>query len=234
MHISSEILSAKFHVIESSVKSAIKNLFASLHSVSDIKMTSHKPAEPTFKQVNLCLDEDVNQDQSITFRGYCNNFRGNKEDAILLHGHWKDGLIQVGGKAAAVIENNRLVKINGQVQLKTDLSEAQCLNAQELVAYINKKSGGSVDLLRNNGPIHLVSCFAKRQAAQDLADVTGRPVIAYSNQQTITAGYNYIHNKEFNIESKLKHAWDPRAVIMKKVSHQAVPKTFYPSGNGVK
>ncbi len=244
MHISSEILSAKFHVIESSVKSAVKNLFASLHSVSDIKMSGHKPAAGhkklpgSFVARNLALDDDLNpSNQTPRFHGYTNNFRNTGEEALLLHGS-TSGKFTVGNLAQPIIENGTYTMVGNRPRCRLDESQSQNLTAREFVDYLKEKSKEDnnieIDLTKNSGPIHLISCYGKQKAAQDLADVTGRPVIAYSNQEVVCKDLMTIRRVEFTVDSNFKHKWDPRKLITGNEYHTATPKTFYPKENTVK
>lgn len=244
MHISSEILSAKFHAFESSVKSAIKNLFASLHSVSDIKMSGHKPAAGhkklpgSFVARNLALDDDLNpSNQTPRFHGYTNNFRNTGEEALLLHGS-KSGKFTVGNLAQPIIENGTYTKVGNRPRCRLDESQSQNLTAREFVDYLKEKSKEDnnieIDLTKNSGPIHLISCYGKQKAVQDLADVTGRPVIAYSNQEVVCKDLMTIRRTEFTVDSNFKHKWDPRKLITGNEYHTATPKTFYPKENTVK
>lgn len=219
MHISSETLSAKFHAFESSVKSAVKNLFASLHSVSDIKMSNHKPAD--FSAITFRLDDDIGARSGKTIlQGYSNNFRGKGKDAIILHGS-TDGRLTVGTKASKVIENGREIT-------KLDTSQTRHLRADELVAYIKKESDNQIDLTNNTGPIHLLSCYGKRFAAQELANATGRDVIAYSHQQIRCGGLQQIERINFSVESAYKNKYDPRKVIYGSEAYPSVARTFHP------
>lgn len=244
MHISSEILSAKFHAFESSVKSAVKNLFASLHSVSDIKMSGHKPAAGhkklpgSFVARNLALDDDLNpSNQTPRFHGYTNNFRNTGEEALLLHGS-TSGKFTVGNLAQPIIENGTYTKVGNRPRCRLDESQSQNLTAREFVDYLKEKSKEDnnieIDLTKNSGSIHLISCYGKQKAAQDLADVTGRPVIAYSNQEVVCKDLMTIRRTEFTVDSNFKHKWDPRKLITGNEYHTATPKTFYPKENTVK
>ncbi|EOZ4596974.1 hypothetical protein [Morganella morganii] len=244
MHISSEILSAKFHAFESSVKSAVKNLFASLHSVSDIKMSGHKPAAGhkklpgSFVARNLALDDDLNpSNQTPRFHGYTNNFRNTGEEALLLHGS-TSGKFTVGNLAQPIIENGTYTMVGNRPRCRLDESQSQNLTAREFVDYLKEKSKEDnnieIDLTKNSGPIHLISCYGKQKAAQDLADVTGRPVIAYSNQEVVCKDLMTIRRVEFTVDSNFKHKWDPRKLITGNEYHTATPKTFYPKENTVK
>ena len=219
MHVSSETLSAKFHTFESTVKSTIKNLFYSLYSVSQIKMTTHKPVG--FSAVMFSLDDDIGARSGKTIlQGYSNNFRGKGEDAIILHGS-TDGRLTVGTKACKVIENGREVP-------KLDTSETHHLRADELVEYIKKESGNQIDLTGNTGPIHLLSCYGKRYAAQELANATGRDVIVYSHQQIRCGGLQQIERINFSVESAYKNKYDPRKIIYGSEAYPSVAKTFHP------
>ncbi|HCM63974.1 MAG TPA: hypothetical protein DIT05_15745 [Morganella sp. (in: Bacteria)] len=245
MHISSETLSAKFHTFESSVKSAIKNLFASLHSISDIKMTNNKPATAkperlpvSFIPRNLALDDDISPSkQTPRFHGYTNNFRNTGEEALLLHGS-KSGKFTVGNLAQPIMENGKYTMSGDRPRCRLDDSQSQNLTARELVDYLKEKSREEnnieIDLTKNSGPIHLISCFGKQKAAQDLADATGRPVIAYSNQEVVCKDLMTIRRIEFTVDSNFKHNWDPRKLISGKEYHTATPKTFHPTNNSVK
>ncbi|OBU09608.1 hypothetical protein [Morganella psychrotolerans] len=219
MHISAETVSAKFHAFESSIKSTIKNLFASLHSISDIKMTNNKPAD--FRAIAFSLDDDVGSGSGKTIlQGYTNNFRGKGEDAIILHGS-TDGRLTVGTKACKVIEN-------GHEVAKLDTSETRHIRADELVSYLKKKSDNQINLADNTGPIHLLSCYGKRYAAQELANATGRDVIAYSHQQIRCGGLQQIERINFSVESAYKNKYDPRKIIYGTEAYPSVPKTFHP------
>lgn len=244
MHISSDTLSVKFHAFESSVKSAVKNLFASLHSVSDIKMSGHKPAAGhkklpgSFVARNLALDDDLNpSNQTPRFHGYTNNFRNTGEEALLLHGS-TSGKFTVGNLAQPIIENGTYTMVGNRPRCRLDESQSQNLTAREFVDYLKEKSKEDnnieIDLTKNSGPIHLISCYGKQKAAQDLADVTGRPVIAYSNQEVVCKDLMTIRRTEFTVDSNFKHKWDPRKLITGNEYHTATPKTFYPKENTVK
>lgn len=244
MHISSDTLSVKFHAFESSVKSAVKNLFASLHSVSDIKMSNHKPAAghaklpDGFVARNLTLDDDLNpSNQTPRFHGYTNNFRNTGKEALLLHGS-TSGKFTVGNLAQPIIENGTYTMVGNRPRCRLDESQSQNLTAREFVDYLKEKSKEDnnieIDLTKNSGPIHLISCYGKQKAAQDLADVTGRPVVAYSNQEVVCKDLMTIRRVEFTVDSNFKHKWDPRKLITGNEYHTATPKTFYPKENTVK
>lgn len=229
MHISAETVSAKFHSFESSIKSAINHIAVSLKSLSGIKMTNQKPADisPDFRPVKLSLDDDVGSKSGETIlQGYTNNFRGQREDAIILHGSM-DGRLTVGTKACEVTENGHRVN-------KLDRAETQHIRADQLVEYIKKESNNQIDLTENKGPIHLLSCYGKRYAAQELANATGRDVIAYSHQQIRCGGLEQVQRINFSIESAYKNKYDPRKIIHGTQAYPSVARTFHPEKTNIR
>ena len=113
------------------------------------------------------------QGTNVEIRGYTDNFMGTRgSEAISIHG-------------------NR----EGNFYLETD---GEQMTAQQLVYFFSNKG---VDLTKGEGPIHLLSCYAKSSgAAQALADETGRSVIAYSNRKVATMNLDTL---EFKSEKPL-------------------------------
>ncbi|CAH1553588.1 hypothetical protein THF1C08_10132 [Vibrio jasicida] len=149
-------------------------------------------------------------------RGYTNNFRGTGEDAILLHGT-KDGYLVVGEKA----------KRNSNTQLwETDDRNTQFLKGSDLAIYMRDKKGINLYGRSSSSPVHLLSCFAKRGAAQDLANEIRRPVIAYATHPTWTPSLRDIERQDFDITAEFA-PWNPRRCFQ-GATHAPNPRTFQP------
>ncbi|MGY4818219.1 RHS repeat-associated core domain-containing protein [Pseudomonas chlororaphis subsp. piscium] len=152
-------------------------------------------------------------------RGYTDNFRGTGEDAILLHGTY-DGRVVIGERPRR--------NSNGNI-IGTDRDYARGITGAELARYMRDRRG--INLYRENGregPVHLLSCYAKRGAAQSLANEIDRPVIAYSKRPTITQSLVWIEDPNYAVSVYYREN-DPRALCGLNSSHPASPRTFYPA-----
>ncbi|HHC7311985.1 RHS repeat-associated core domain-containing protein [Vibrio campbellii] len=146
-------------------------------------------------------------------RGYTDNFRGTGEEAILLHGD-PNGNVLVGEKAFLDPKTN---------QWDTDYNNASLLTGSQLARHMKNNEG--IDLYKGSSPVHLLSCFAKRGAAQDLATEIRRPVIAYSKNPTWTHNLNSIESPTFSVGASFGK-WDPRNCFWDR--HGAKPRRFDP------
>ncbi len=148
------------------------------------------------------------------FRGYSDNFLGSGQDAILLHGT-KDAKLVMGTTVDSV--NDVLV---------TNTSGRQFYSAKELAQVM--KNDLNINLYKGSGregPVHLLSCYAKRGAAQNLANELQRPVIGYSKHSTVTPSLLALEHKAFQVSAKYRQH-DFRRLF--KEYHIAEPRTFYP------
>lgn len=138
-------------------------------------------------------------------RGYTDNFRGTGEEAILLHGR-PDGTLRYG----------TMGHLNPP-QPGTWATPATFVSDSNTIWGLNLSAG--------NGPIHLLSCYAKRGAAQNLAKATGRPVWGYSSRPTITQSLAFIENPNYTV-SVAYRAFDPRKYL--RGTRPARPVLYYP------
>lgn len=155
-------------------------------------------------------------------RGYTDNFRGTGEDAILLHGD--PGGLVLTGEAPGWLRNQE----TGNVFYGTDRSQQTWRTGAELAQYMRNDLG--INLYRGNGregPVHLLSCYGKRGAAQSLANEINRPVIAYSKKPTWTQSLASIERPDYAVGASYSQ-FDPRALCGLKASHPATPRTFNP------
>ncbi|AZD09349.1 hypothetical protein C4K26_3954 [Pseudomonas chlororaphis] len=155
-------------------------------------------------------------------RGYTDNFRGAGEDAILLHGE-PNGRVLTGERPGWLRDLN-----TGHVFYGTDSTNEVWRTGAELAQYMRGSLG--IDLYRrqgHEGPVHLLSCYGKRGAAQSLANEIKRPVIAYSKKPTWTRSLNYIERPDYAVGASYSQ-FDPRALCGSKASHAATPRTFIP------
>ncbi|AZC70787.1 RHS repeat-associated core domain-containing protein [Pseudomonas chlororaphis] len=152
-------------------------------------------------------------------RGYTDNFRGTGEDAILLHGT-ENGFVVTGERPERDLLSGNIIG--------TDYSGARLRTGAELARYMRDDLG--INLYRGNGregPVHLLSCYGKRGAAQSLANEINRPVIAYSKKPTWTPSLDFIERPDYAVGASYNQ-FDPRALCGLKASHPATPRTFNP------
>ncbi|EPF2929912.1 RHS repeat-associated core domain-containing protein [Vibrio navarrensis] len=142
--------------------------------------------------------------------GYTDNFRSTGREAIALHGT-KNGKLVVGELPQY---------LNGKWSTKQGLY----IEPRYIPAYLNKEFG--IDLFQRRDPLHLVSCYAERGAAQELSDTLRRPVIAYSERSVYSHDLHSFESPYFMLLSKPSSS-DPRFLLYEKVP--ASPKTFFPS-----
>ncbi|MCF6452199.1 RHS repeat-associated core domain-containing protein [Vibrio sp. MMG022] len=148
-------------------------------------------------------------------RGYTDNFRDTGEEAILLHGD-PDGKVYVGERAYKDPVTNKW---------ETDYSNLTALTGSQLAQHMKNNEG--IDLYKGlpTSPVHLLSCYGKLGAAQDLATEIGRPVIAYSKQPTWTHNLDTIESPAFSVGASFGK-WDPRGCFWDR--HGAKPRRFTP------
>ncbi|ECI0414230.1 RHS repeat-associated core domain-containing protein [Salmonella enterica subsp. salamae] len=194
-----------------------KKLFSHLSQMKDNLLTGREFKRPVMKNNQTELDKEAiissTTGRPILFpRGYTNNFMGKGEDALLLHGN-KEGKLWYG----------TFDTLNHQQVPAANTTKGSFHTVQELVDHLFDDHG--IDLRASQGPIHLLSCYAKRGAAQALANATGREVIAYSKHSTITYSLDFIENPDYFIRVEYrKH--DPRRKF--KSRHRAKPRSFLP------
>lgn len=165
--------------------------------------------------ITLALDTELLNGKEFP-RGYTNNFRGTGEDALLLHGTDKGNLV-VGTKVS--------VKPSGAKF--TDTRYTRIVTPARVVSGMRDEL--NIDLYASSGstgPVHLLSCLAKQQAAQALADELGRPVIGYSKHSTFAASLDHIQDPKYVMKASLSSNDLRRCFGMKM--HRAAPRTFYP------
>ncbi|NOJ24250.1 hypothetical protein [Vibrio coralliilyticus] len=117
----------------------------------------------------------------------------------------------------------------GGFYYKDEGEVATAHSASELMAYL-KEHG--VDLRQGHGPIHLLSCYAKNEksgAAKALANVTQRPVVAYSNRKLRMNSPQLIGNKELKLETQTGRL---RRLLSREDFKPASEKVFYPKTSG--
>ncbi|MCW7761476.1 RHS repeat domain-containing protein [Photorhabdus luminescens] len=148
-------------------------------------------------------------------RGYTNKFRGEDGvEAILLHGSKRNTNLIIDEFAVRNPETQRWEFFGDLVRH---------VPARDLPVIMHNEY--NIDLRAGRGPVHLLSCYAKRGAAQELANAIGRPVIAYSKHPTWTVSLHGIEHPKFSVGAGFKF-YDPRRLFMKY--HQATPRTFWP------
>ena len=167
------------------------------------------------KGISIVLDLELNDGKKFP-RGYTNNFMGTGEDALLLHGN-EEGKLLVGTKISKK-------PFGGRYQNTID---TRWMTPDSLASAM--KSDLNIDLYAGSGrtgPVHLISCLAKQQAAQALADELGRPVIGYSKNIVIAQSLNYVQDPKYILKASLSSNDLRRCFGMKM--HSATPRTFYP------
>ena len=155
------------------------------------------------------------------YRGYTDNFMGTGKEAIGMHALTDDKRLLITGEKA--VEKLEWRGFMVRVVKEVDFAPSEKLYGHQLPDYMRRKHG--IDLSARRDTIHLLSCFAKRYAAQDLANETRRPVIGYSKHGVWTNSLEDIEKNDFVIRAAFGK-FDPRRLFKK--THKTKPRRFEP------
>ncbi|WP_294906626.1 RHS repeat domain-containing protein [Tatumella sp. UBA2305] len=164
---------------------------------------------------------------SVYSLGYTDNWRGLSEEGLILHGS-KEPAFSIGGKAEYNFDIMEYLS-DGPLYY---VSEAKIINPAELNGILKQSYG--IDLSTGKTPLHLNSCYAKRGAAQILADNIGRPVIGYSKHRTsnVSLGINAAEDASFEVHA-LYRKHDIRRLLTGRRSHKPSPRIYYPQNSAL-
>ena len=158
-----------------------------------------------------------------SIQGYTDNFRGLGKVAIIAHGSAKSSELNFGGffhKDGSVI--------GGSVYRATPT---------RLVEELKKIK---IDLTKRTDELYLVSCFANKRTAQELANAANRPVIGFSHR-SVYISYKNGHELLYLTQSQKPLHWENPLLIIKEEPHwfslanllgdkvKARPTTFFPN-----
>ncbi|ENQ7059004.1 RHS repeat-associated core domain-containing protein [Salmonella enterica] len=156
--------------------------------------------------------------------GYSDNFRDIGEEALLLHGTSKGSLLVSYGEVELSVHRFFGTEIK-YTRSKANL-KYMLLTPAELVEAMRDDLGINLaDPDKRNKPIHLISCYAKRGAAQALADATGREVYAYSTHITRSQGLERLEYADYKIKAGYR-MYDPRRLFLG--GHKPNRRSFFP------
>ncbi|ELT5511801.1 RHS repeat-associated core domain-containing protein [Salmonella enterica] len=155
------------------------------------------------------------------YSGFTDNFRGTGEDAIVTHGN-KNGELMINFF-------DQVTERNGFYELVPDTS-AEYISPTNFVNQL--KTEYRIDLTAKNTMLNLVSCYGKR-TAQELANITNRPVRAYSKRKAFTSvladnKMAALEKPTFIVNTEL-NKYDPRKLFGKQ-HRPSKPRVFYPKG----
>ncbi|WP_052752434.1 RHS repeat-associated core domain-containing protein [Tatumella morbirosei] len=173
------------------------------------------------------LDQSISRSGNTIYRmGYTDNWRGLKEEGLLLHGG-KTPCFSIGGKVRENIDEMERFFFGLSYSV-----EPQIIHPSELNGILKQNYG--IDLSIGKTPLHLNSCYAKRGAAQLLADDIGRPVIAYSKHGTTNKGIGIegIEKPSFLVKA-LYRKHDIRLLLTGRWKHNPSPRIYYPQDSAL-
>jgi hypothetical protein len=148
----------------------------------------------------------------VDYHFYTDNYLGKGEEALSIHGD-KQGNLYFG-ETVSKNQNGLWETDEGPFRVSgTELPQAL------LADY-------GIDLYQKPDqpvrPLHLVSCHAKRGAAQELANEIDRPVIAYSKHLIwIPGNYHQAIETDHQVTASYRRPFS-------FLSHKANPEVFYP------
>ncbi|WP_331458186.1 RHS repeat-associated core domain-containing protein, partial [Burkholderia sp. MSMB2041] len=198
---------------------------------TDLAARTNRPAQSIDQGMQwwaeVKTDENItifNRKFAVWYGGYTDKFQGKQGvEAMIIHGAKERNngdSVLVWGKQAEKVAG----RFTGKYTRTSKGIAANALEEQLKLKY-------SIDLTKGTTPFHLISCYAKRGAAQQVADSIDRPVVAYSKHPVRAHGVERAEDPSFTVYAALrKH--DIRRLFNRK-DHISSPRIFYPQAWGV-